>query len=156
MNKIKLFTINLTIGISSILSCNENPKEKIKIAEVQLSSSKGHYSEAKDNYKLEIGNYRLETNEKIATNKQKVIDYKLKVASYHTIAQLALQEQIRELEEKNTALRNRVNSFFAGNKANSKAFKKQCSGEIISLNVDICNVCGPQKYSTKYIEITKI
>jgi hypothetical protein len=156
MNKLKLFTVNATIGILSIVSCNETPKEKLATAAVELASSKDDYSEAKDNYQLEIDNYRVETNEKIATNEQKLIDYKLKVASDKTKAKLASQEQIRELEEKNTALRNRVNSYVVGDKANWEAFKKQCSAEMINLNGDISNVCGPQKYSTKYIEITKI
>jgi|JI10StandDraft_1071094.scaffolds.fasta_scaffold131674_5 hypothetical protein len=145
MNKLKLFTINATIGIISIVSCNETPKEKLESAVVELADSKDDYSEAKDNYQLEIENYRVETNEKIAKNEQKLIDYKLKVASDKTKAKLTSQEQIRELEEKNTALKNRVNSFVAGDKLNWEAFKKQCSIEMINLNGDICNVCGPQK-----------
>jgi exonuclease VII large subunit len=138
---ILLFT---SIVLYSFNSCNSTSKEGINSAAEEVILSKEHYDETKEDLNQEVEKYKQETNDKVAENEKKLAEYRIKVASDKTKVKTDYEQQIAKLDEKNAALKRRVDAFVAGDKLNWEAFKQKCSKEMISLDGDICNVCGPQ------------
>ena len=151
----KLYNKNLkginwstSILISSMvlfMSCDSTPRESVKETAVEVMNSKENYVNSEEKFKEEMESYRIETLDKVAINDKKLVEFKEKAAKDKSIATKEFNRRMTELEEKNTALKSRLNAFEAGDKKNWEEFKAKCSAEALSLHGDICNVCGPQK-----------
>ena len=152
MKKTHYLATIVLITILCNISCDQTNKEKVESASMKIDESKEELGEAKEAlmeakgaYKDEVENYRIETNNKISDNEKKLQDYKLKISSDKSSVTKAHQLQINSLEEKNLALKNRLNAFVAGDKLLWNEFKTQCEQEAQSLDVEICSMCKPRK-----------
>ncbi len=122
----KLYNKNLkginwstSILISSMvlfMSCDSTPRERTKEAAVEVMNSKENYVNSEEKFKEEMESYRIETLDKVAINDKKLVEFKEKAAKDKSIATKEFNRRMTELEEKNTALKSRLNAFVAGDK----------------------------------------
>jgi predicted RNase H-like nuclease (RuvC/YqgF family) len=143
MNKIKLFTINLTIGISSILSCNETPKQKLEAAETEVAETQADLDTAKMDFDTEIAHYQRETNDKIGRYSKQLEDFKMNAANEKKLASKEFQKKISALEAKNSEMKKRISEFKADDKMGWYDFRGKCEYDMQCIDKDINNICNP-------------
>lgn len=129
-----IFTLSATIllAVAIFTSCN-TAAEKVDKAEDKSIKADEDYNSAKEEYLADIENFKIETNAKIEANKQMIADFKVKIATSKKDAQVYYQEQIAILEQKNIAMKQKLDAYEESGKDNWEAFKTEFSKDMNDL-----------------------
>lgn len=129
-----IFTLSTAILLAGVIftSCN-TAAEKVENAEDKSIKADEDYNTAKEAYLADIENFKKETNTKIEANKQMIADFKVKIATSKKDAQVYYQEQIALLEQKNIAMKEKLDAYEETGKDNWESFKTEFSKDMNDL-----------------------
>lgn len=129
-----IFTLSATILLTGAIftSCN-TAAEKVDRAEDKLIKADENFNTAKDEYLADIEKFKKETNAKIDANNLTIADFKLKIATSKKDAQVYYQEQIAILEQKNIAMKQKLDAYEESGKDNWESFKTEFNKDMNDL-----------------------
>ncbi|MFO7673490.1 MAG: hypothetical protein R6V74_07275 [Lutibacter sp.] len=129
-----IFTITTSIMLTGAIftSCN-TAAEKVDKAEDKSIKADEDFNSAKEEYLADIENFKKETNAKIDANNQLIADFKVKIASSKKDAQVYYQEQIAILEQKNIAMKQKMDTYQETGKDNWETFKTEFNKDMNDL-----------------------
>ncbi|HSQ47906.1 MAG TPA: hypothetical protein VLM44_13425 [Lutibacter sp.] len=129
-----IFTLSATVLLAGAIftSCN-TAAEKVEKAEDKSIKADEDYNSAKEEYLADIENFKKETNAKIDANNQLIADFKVKIASSKKDAQVYYQEQITILEQKNIAMKQKMDAYQESGKDNWETFKTEFNKDMNDL-----------------------
>ncbi len=129
-----IFTLSAAILLSGAIftSCN-TAAEKVNKAEDKSIKADEDFNIAKEEYLADIKNFKIETTAKIDANNQMIADFKVKIASSKKDAQIYYQEQIAILEQKNIAMKQKLDAYKESGKDNWESFKTEFNKDMNDL-----------------------
>ncbi|HCE53498.1 MAG: hypothetical protein APF83_12835 [Lutibacter sp. BRH_c52] len=129
-----IFTITTTLLLTGAIftSCN-TAAEKVDKAEDKSIKADEDFNTAKEEYLADIENFKKETAVKIEANNQMIADFKVKIASSKKDAQIYYQEQIAILEQKNIAMKEKLDAYEESGKDNWESFKTEFNKDMNAL-----------------------
>lgn len=129
-----IFTITTSVMLTGAIftSCN-TAAEKVDKAEDKSIKADEDFNSAKEEYLADIENFKKETNAKIDANNQLIADFKVKIASSKKDAQVYYQEQIAILEQKNIAMKQKMDTYQETGKDNWETFKTEFNKDMNDL-----------------------
>lgn len=129
-----IFTLGAAVLLAGAIftSCN-TAAEKVDKAEDKSIKADEDYNNAKEAYLTDIENFKIETNAKIDANKKMIADFKVKIATSKKDAQVYYQEQIVILEQKNIAMKEKLDAYKENGKDNWESFKTEFSKDMNDL-----------------------
>ena len=129
-----IFTLSATLMLTGAIftSCN-TAAEKLENAEDKSIKADEDFNNAKEEYLADIDKFKTETNAKIDANKQMIADFKVKIVSSKKDAQVYYQEQIVILEQKNIAMKAKLDTYQVSGKDNWESFKTEFSKDMNDL-----------------------
>jgi hypothetical protein len=129
-----IFTLSAAILLTGAIftSCN-TAAEKVDNAEDKSIKADEDFNSAKEEYLADIENFKIETTAKIDANNQMITDFKVKIASSKKDAQIYYQEQITILEQKNIAMKEKLDTYEESGKDNWKSFKIEFNKDMADL-----------------------
>lgn len=129
-----IFTLSATLLLTGAIftSCN-TAAEKVDKAEDKSIKADEDFNIAKEEYLADIENFKKETNAKIEANNLTIADFKVKIATSKKDAQVYYQEQIAILEQKNIAMKQKLDTYKESGKDNWEAFKTEFSKDMNDL-----------------------
>jgi len=113
-------------------SCN-TAAEKVDNAEEKSIKADEDFNSAKEEYLADIENFKKETNAKIDANNLTIADFKVKIATSKKDAQVYYQEQIAILEQKNIAMKEKMDAYQESGKDNWESFKTEFNKDMNDL-----------------------
>jgi hypothetical protein len=127
-------TYMLTLIFSAIIltSCN-SPAEKVVLAEQKVSEANQELDAANAEYLEEVELYRRETAARIAYNNESIAAFNKRIESEKTEARDEYRKTIKALEEKNTDMQKRLDSYKADGKDKWEVFKTEFSRDMDNL-----------------------
>ena len=135
-----IFTLTATILLAGgiFTSCN-TAAEKVDNAKDKSIKADEDFNTAKEEYLADVENFRRETDAKIEANKQMIADFTVKIASAKKDAKAYYTEQIAVLEQKNTAMKQKLDEYEVTGKDNWDTFKEEFSRDMNDLRVAFKN-----------------
>lgn len=129
-----IFTITTSIMLTGAIftSCN-TAAEKVDKAEDKSIKADEDYNSAKEEYLTDVENFKKETNLKIEANKQMIADFNVKIASSKKDAKAYYVEQIAILEQKNIAMKQKMDTYQENGKDNWETFKTEFNKDMNDL-----------------------
>lgn len=129
-----IFTITASVLLSGAIftSCN-TAAEKVDNAEEKSIKADEDFNIAKEEYLADIENFKIETSSKIEANNQLIADFKTKIASAKEDAKAYYQEQIAVLEQKNIAMKQKLDAYEESGKDNWESFKTEFNKDMNDL-----------------------
>ncbi|HEY9169408.1 MAG TPA: hypothetical protein VIN72_07970 [Lutibacter sp.] len=129
-----IFTLTTTLLLTGAIftSCN-TAAEKVDKAEEKSIKADEDFNIAKEEYLADIENFKKETTAKIDANNQMITDFKVKIASSKKDAQIYYQEQIAILEQKNIAMKQKLDAYQESGKDNWESFKTEFNKDMTEL-----------------------
>jgi chromosome segregation ATPase len=129
-----IFTLSATIMLTGVIftSCN-TAAEKVDNAEEKSIKADEDFNSAKEEYLADIENFKKETNAKIDANNLTIADFKVKIATSKKDAQVYYQEQIAILEQKNIAMKEKMDAYQESGKDNWESFKTEFNKDMNDL-----------------------
>jgi hypothetical protein len=129
-----IFTITASILLTGAIftSCN-TAAEKVENAKDKSVKADEDFNIANEEYLADVENFKKETTVKIDTNKQMIADFNLKIASAKKDARAYYVEQITILEQKNIAMKEKLDAYKVSGKDNWETFKTEFSSDMDEL-----------------------
>ena len=97
--------------------------EDVENAENKLDKANEELSVANQEYVADVENYKRATSEKIAENEKYIAEFKSRIANEKKEARAEYLEKLRDLEQKNTDAKLRLDGYQADAKDNWEEFK---------------------------------
>ena len=135
-----IFTLTAIILLAGgiFTSCN-TAAEKVDNAKDKSIKADEDFNTAKEEYLADVENFRIETDAKIEANKQMIADFNVKIASAKKDAKAYYTEQIAILEQKNIAMKQKLDEYEVTGKDNWETFKAEFSRDMNDLGVAFKN-----------------
>ena len=129
-----IFTLSATVLLAGAIftSCN-SAAEKVDNAEDKSIKADEDFNIAKEEYLADVENFKKEITAKIDANNQMIADFKVKAATSKKDAQVYYQEQIAVLEQKNIAMKQKLDAYEVSGKDNWETFKAEFSRDMNDL-----------------------
>mgnify|MGYP007006686709 FL=1 len=129
-----IFTLSTTLLLAGAIftSCN-SAAEKVDNAEDKSIKADEDFNIAKEEYLADVENFKKEITAKIDANNQMIADFKVKAATSKKDAQVYYQEQIAILEQKNIAMKQKLDAYEVSGKDNWETFKAEFSRDMNDL-----------------------
>ncbi|MDD3721458.1 MAG: hypothetical protein PHW92_03075 [Lutibacter sp.] len=129
-----IFTLTASVLLSGAIftSCNTSA-EKVENAKEKSIKADEDFNIAKEEYLTDVENFRIETAAKIEANKQMIADFNLKIVSAKKDAKAYYVEQIAILEQKNIAMKEKLEAYEVSGKDNWEAFKTEFNKDMNDL-----------------------
>jgi hypothetical protein len=129
-----IFTITASILLTGAIftSCN-TAAEKVENAKDKSVKADEDFNIANEEYLADVNNFRIETEAKIEANKQMISDFNLKIASAKKDAKDYYVEQVAVLEQKNIAMKEKLDAYKVSGKDNWETFKTEFSSDMNDL-----------------------
>ncbi len=129
-----IFTLTATILLTGAIftSCN-TAAEKVENAKEKSIKADEDFNTAKEEYLADVENFRIETAAKIEANKQMIADFNLKIVSAKKDARAYYVEQIAVLEQKNIAMKEKLDAYEVSGKDNWETFKTEFNKDMNDL-----------------------
>lgn len=129
-----IFTFSAIVLLTCAIftSCN-TAAEKVDNAEDKSIKADEDFNIAKEEYLADVENFKKEITAKIDANNQMIADFKVKIATSKKDAQVYYQEQIAELEQKNIAMKQKLDAYEVSGKDNWETFKSEFSRDMNDL-----------------------
>ena len=133
MKKSILMLASLALITGSILiSCNTNSK-KVENANNNVIEANDDSVTANKEYWADIENFRKAAADMIEANNQKIAELKVKIKLEKKDAQVAYQEKITFLEQKNSDLKKEIDDYKVEDKEKWEKFKVEFSKDMKGL-----------------------
>lgn len=136
---ITLFSIIISLGVTSCGS----PSEDVNDAQEEVNDANEDLEEAKEALRIDMEVYKQEILLKIMENDAKIAEHKEMLATEKGADKVKHQEQIIDLEARNSKLKIKLESYNGEGKDNWEMFKTELNKEINDLGVAL------QKVSSK-------
>ena len=129
-----IFTLTATILLTGAIftSCN-TAAEKVENAKEKSIKADEDFNTAKEEYLADVENFRIEIAAKIEANKQMIADFNLKIVSAKKDARAYYVEQIAVLEQKNIAMKEKLDAYEVSGKDNWETFKTEFNKDMNDL-----------------------
>lgn len=129
-----IFTLSAAVLLTGAIftSCN-TAAEKVDNAEEKSIKADENFNSVKEEYIADIKSFKRETNAKIDANKQMIADFKVKIAYAKKDAKAYYVEQIAILEQKNIAMKEKLDAYEESGKDNWESFKTEFSKDMNDL-----------------------
>lgn len=129
-----IFTLSAALLLAGAIftSCN-TAAEKVDNAEEKSIKADEDFNIAKEEYLTDIENFKKETTAKIDANNKMIADFKVKIAYAKKDAKAYYQEQIAVLEQKNIAMKQKLDAYEESGKDNWESFKTEFSKDMNDL-----------------------
>jgi hypothetical protein len=122
----------LVVSIALSTGCS-TPAEKVENAQENVADANAKLATANAEYLADIEAYRKETAIKIAANDQSVIEFNARIKDDKKEAKEKYQERIKELNQKNSDMKKKMDDYKATGKDNWESFKKEFSHDMDEL-----------------------
>ncbi|QSE96441.1 sll1863 family stress response protein [Fulvivirga lutea] len=141
MKNLRLMSYGLfLVGITTIASCDSSSSGKLKEAKVELNDAKDNLAKAEKDYAAELEDYRKNANATITSNERSIKEFKARIPNGKINVKAEYQEKIKELEEKNTAMKQKLNDYTVEGKDQWEVFKAEFSNDMDALGKAIKNL----------------
>lgn len=128
------FTLSATVMLTgAIFTSCDTASEKVDKAEEKSIKASEDFNIAKEEYMTDIENFKKETDAKIEANNLTIADFKIKIATSKKDAQVYYQEQIAILEQKNIAMKQKLDTYEESGKDNWESFKTEFNKDMNDL-----------------------
>jgi len=112
-----------------MISC-KSPAEKVEQAQSNVVEANQDLSRANQEYLLDVESYRSEAADKIAANEESIKEFKLRIQNQKKAAKADYEKKIKELEQKNTDVKKKVDDYKAEGKEQWESFKAELSHDM--------------------------
>ena len=136
---ITLFSIIIGLGVTSCGS----PSEEVNDAQEEVNDANEDLEEAKEALRIDMETYKQEIQLKIMENDEKIAEHKGMLANMKGDDKLKHQEEIIDLEARNSKLKIKLESYNGEGKDNWEMFKTELNKEINDFGIAL------QKVSSK-------
>lgn len=119
-------------------SCN-TPAEKVDNAEKNVLKAHEDLDKANQEYLADVEKYRKESADKITANDKSIAEFKTRIAHEKLDAQAAYQKKITVLEQKNSDLKKKIDTYKAEGKEQWVIFKAEFSKDMDELGTAFVN-----------------
>lgn len=129
-----IFTLSAIILLTGaiFISCN-TAAEKVDKAEDKSIKADEDFNIAKEEYLADIETFKKETAVKIEANNQMIADFNVKIATSKKDAKAYYVEQIALLEQKNIAMKVKLDTYEESGKDNWETFKTEFNKDMNAL-----------------------
>ncbi|MFA5297514.1 MAG: hypothetical protein WC389_04825 [Lutibacter sp.] len=129
-----IFTLTASILLTGAIftSCN-TAAEKVDNAKDKSIKADEDFNKAKEEYLADIENFKKETNAKIEANNQVIAEFKVKAANAKKDTKVYYEEQIAILEQKNIAMKAKLDAYQENGKDNWETFKTEFNKDMNDL-----------------------
>ncbi len=130
----KTYLLMVSAFIIGTISANaQQVKAKLIDAREDMIVAKADLKQAQKDSIAEYRQFRKESLEKISENNKTIGDLRAKRADKEKIAAADYTEKVKELEDKNSALRESVNNYRADGNTNWVVFKREFNKQMDAL-----------------------
>lgn len=125
-----------TILVSGLLltSC-KNSAEKVVDAQEDVNEAEQKLAEEKQAFLMDVEAYKKENADKIAANEKSIDDFNARIAKQKKEARVAYQKQIEELNQKNSDMKMKMESFKTESQDDWEKFKVEFNQDMEELGV---------------------
>ncbi len=127
-----LISLIVIIGITTISSC-KSPEQKVEDAAENVVEEQKDLNKAEEDYATEVANFRNETNDRITANEVLIADFKSRMKEEKGEAKAEYDRQVNALEEKNSAMKKRMNDYKDDSASNWQSFKNEFNHDMDAL-----------------------
>lgn len=129
-----IFTLSATLLLAGavLTSCN-TAAEKVDNAEDKSIKADEDFNTVKEEYLADVENFKKETNLKIEANKQMIAEFNVKIEYAKKDAKAYYVEQIAILEQKNIAMKKKLDEYEVTGKDNWETFKTEFNKDMNDL-----------------------
>lgn len=124
--KVLTFAAGIIIAITTIIGC-QTKTEKVENAEVDLQEANQKVLEASHELDKAINDsiqqFREESNDKIIAHEKSISEFKARIAKDKKINRAKYLRELKELEQKNSDMKKKLDEYKATGKENWEAFK---------------------------------
>ncbi|WP_372793691.1 hypothetical protein [Lutibacter sp.] len=139
MKKSILILAAFTFITGAILTSCNTSAEKVDNAEKNVQQANEDLYNANQEYLADVEKYRKETEDKIATNNKSIMEFKARIALEKKDAQIAYAKEITVLEQKNSDLKKKIDTFKAESKEQWENFKVEFGKDMDELGTAFGN-----------------
>jgi len=129
-------TSTVVLSILAFTSCS-TPAEKVDQAQENVTKANDKLDSAIKDYLTDIDLYKIETSNRILANEKSITDLNAQLSNKKMDDRSEYVKKIKELEQKNASLKNKLNTYKADGNEKWKTFKKEFSKEMEDLNESI-------------------
>ncbi|MCU0419628.1 MAG: hypothetical protein MUC38_08210 [Cyclobacteriaceae bacterium] len=123
----------VALGLGLALSACNTSADRVADAKENVADARKELAEAKDEYVLDMEKFKKETADKIAANNATLADLKVRMAQERSVTREKFTTNIRQLEEKNDALKRKINEYRTDNKTDWNRFKDEFNRDMTEL-----------------------
>jgi uncharacterized protein HemX len=123
------FAASLLITGAMLTGCYSSG-EKVENAEENVAEANKALDEANKEYLADIENYKKMTADKIKANNKNIAEFNQRIAKEKKEVKADYQKKIAELEQKNTDMQLKIDSYKAAGKDNWELFKAEFSRDM--------------------------
>jgi hypothetical protein len=132
VKSIQAYVLIIITAAAILTSCN-SPAEKVVLAEQKVSEANQELDEANAEYLEEVELYRRETAARIAYNNESIAAFNKRIESEKAEVRDEYRKAIKALEEKNTDMQRRLDSYTADGKDKWEIFKAEFNRDMDNL-----------------------
>jgi phosphoenolpyruvate-protein kinase (PTS system EI component) len=129
-------TSSTLFSIAALTSCS-TPAEKVDQAQENVNKANNKLDSAIKDYLADIDMYRVETANRIIANDKSIADFNLTLANKKMNERAEYVKKIKDLEQKNAALKSKLDNYKADGNEKWKTFKVEFSKEMDDLGESI-------------------
>ncbi len=140
MKNCSLIITSLIAGTIFFGSC-DSPEGKVENAKNELETAEENLAKAQEEYLADIEYYKQDMVQRIENNNQEIEKLKLKISIEDENRELndAYRKKIGILEERNSELRKKIDTYQAENKDKWENFKREFNRDINELGESLKN-----------------
>jgi phosphoenolpyruvate-protein kinase (PTS system EI component) len=123
---------------ASFIGCN-SPSQKVEQADANVAEAKKDLVQAQNEYAVELSNFKQETDKTISANEKKIYDIRIRMEKDKLSAKEEYKRLISELEQKNSALKQRMDSYQDESQVKWDLFKTEFNKDMNDLQESLNN-----------------
>jgi phosphoenolpyruvate-protein kinase (PTS system EI component) len=123
---------------ASFIGCN-SPSQKVEQADANVAEAKKDLVQAQNEYAVELSNFKQETDKTISANEKKIYDIRIRMEKDKMSAKEEYKRLISELEQKNSALKQRMDSYQDESQVQWDLFKTEFNKDMNDLQESLNN-----------------
>lgn len=137
MKSLKILSLFVVLGFFLLHTSCDNAAQKVTKAEENVVDAEKDLQTAQDEYIADIANYRLVSAERIAANDKSIADFNARIEKEKKSVSADYRAKIKELEQKNTDMKKKMDDYKEDGKDNWEAFKAEFGRDMDNLGESI-------------------
>lgn len=133
-------SVLIALGVGLALSACTTSADRVADAKENVADARKELAEARDEHFLDMEKFRKQTADKIAANNATLADFKARMAQDRSVTGEKFNTNIRQLEEKNDALKRKINEYQTNNKTDWDRFKDEFNRDMTELGKALKNL----------------